>query len=477
LSGPERPLTRSPISRRAAERLAAHFAPWARPGRRLQRQMDHLAHHDALTGLHNRRGFEVELRRQVLESERSERGAALIVIDLDNFKYVNDTLGHAAGDELLCRVAAALREALRRDDALARLGGDEFGVVVPGVDRGAAREVADKLLEAIRRDGAVVGSGRVTHTTASIGVAPIDPAAACSAEQLMIDAELAMYAAKEAGRARVSVCEAGDSASSELDESLAWADRIRRALKHDGFVLYEQPIVHLATGEVARHEILLRMVGEGGEHIAPNEFLPVAERFGLVQEIDAWVVRNSIALIAQQQRQGRRLQLEVNLSGASVTDPHLLGTIEHELTITGIDPALLTFEITETAAIVNITRAQTFAQRLAELGCRFALDDFGAGFGGFFYLKHLPFDTLKIDGEFVRGLLGSPRDQVMVKAIAQIAADLSTHSVAEFVADQQTCELLHSYGIGFAQGFGIAQPQPITQTWPPPPLRSAYSAA
>jgi EAL domain-containing protein (putative c-di-GMP-specific phosphodiesterase class I) len=233
-------------------------------------------------------------------------------------------------------------------------------------------------------------------------------------------------------------------------------------------VLYEQPIEHLGRGEIARHEILLRMIGDEGEHIAPMEFLPVAERFGLVQAIDAWVVRHSIALIAEQARAGNELQLEVNISGASVTDPELLVTIEDEIAAQDINPGSLIFEITETAAIVNIPRARRFAERLAELGCRFALDDFGAGFGGFFYLKHLPFDTLKIDGEFVRGLATSQRDQAMVKAIAQVAAELGTQTVAEFVGDEQTRELLRSYGVDYAQGYHIGKPRPVAETWPPP---------
>jgi EAL domain-containing protein (putative c-di-GMP-specific phosphodiesterase class I) len=252
----------------------------------------------------------------------------------------------------------------------------------------------------------------------------------------------------------------------QSNEAPRWAERIRAALEHDGFVLYEQPLLELCTGIVARHEILLRMVAEDGEHIAPMAFLPTAEQVGLVQAIDAWVIRHAIDLIARQARRGQRLQLEVNISGASVTDPELLAVIERELAHAGVDPACLIFEITETAAIDNIERARCFAERLGELGCGFALDDFGAGFGSFFYLKHLPFDTLKIDGEFIRGLVHCERDQIMVKAIARVALDLGTQTVAEFVTDDATRELVRSYGVHYAQGYGIGRPRPITATWP-----------
>jgi EAL domain-containing protein (putative c-di-GMP-specific phosphodiesterase class I) len=250
------------------------------------------------------------------------------------------------------------------------------------------------------------------------------------------------------------------------DDALGWVRRIQAALEHDRFVLYEQPLLELGSGAVARHEILLRMVAEDGEHIAPMAFLPTAEQAGLVQAIDAWVIRRAIDLIARQARCGQRLHLDVNISGASVTDPELLALVQRELALAEVDPSCLTFEITETAAIADIELAQRFALRLGELGCGFALDDFGAGFGSFVYLKHIPFDTLKIDGEFIRGLVDCERDQIMVKAIARVARDLGTETVAEFVTDDATRELVHSYGVHYAQGYGIGRPRPITATWP-----------
>jgi diguanylate cyclase (GGDEF)-like protein/PAS domain S-box-containing protein len=438
--------------------------------RHTAQHLSHLADHDPHTGLYNRRRFETELEQEVTRREGSDEPAALMLIDLDDFKHVNDTLGHAAGDELLSRVAGALREQLRRTDILARLGGDEFAVILPDIEQDGACVIAESLLEVIRRDCVVLGATGPLRASATIGIAMIDPLRARSSERLLIDADLAMYAGKAAGRNQVMVRDPDDNAAVALNETVTWVERIRHALHHDRFVLYEQPLVELCSGEVTRHEILLRMVAEDGEHIAPLAFLPIAERFGLVGEIDVWVIRNAIALIAREARRGRRLQLEVNISGASVTDPELLAVIEQEIATAEIDPAALIFEITETAAIVNIEQARTFAERLAELGCGFALDDFGAGFGSFYYLKHLPFTTLKIDGEFIRGLVDSERDQIMVKAIAGVAMELGTETVAEFVPDRATQELLRSYGVHYAQGYGIGRPQPIAVTWPEDPL-------
>jgi diguanylate cyclase (GGDEF)-like protein/PAS domain S-box-containing protein len=434
--------------------------------RRVAQHLSHLADHDPNTGLYNRRRFESELDHVVSACQGESAQAALMLVDLDDFKHINDTLGHAAGDELLVRVAHALRGQLRKSDVLARLGGDEFAVILPDVDLQDARDIAESLLAVILRDCVVPGSSGAIRVSCTIGIAMIDPLRSRSAEQLLIDADLAMYAGKGAGRNQVVVRDPDDDAAVQLNETVTWVERIRAALRHDRFVLYEQPIVKLESGEVTRHEILLRMLGEDGEHIAPMAFLPIAERFGLVAAIDLWVIRNTIALIAREAARGRRLELEVNISGASVTDPELPATIEREIAEAGIDPASLIFEITETAAIVNIEQARSFAERLAELGCGFALDDFGAGFGSFFYLKHLPFTTLKIDGEFVRGLVDSERDQIIVKAIARVALDLGTETVAEFVADQATQELLHSYGVHYAQGYGVGRPQPIAITWP-----------
>jgi diguanylate cyclase (GGDEF)-like protein/PAS domain S-box-containing protein len=431
--------------------------------RQFEAKLSHLADHDALTGLFNRRRLEHELDRQVAYTERYQTGAALLMLDLDNFKYVNDTLGHAMGDELIVRVANAMRERLRDTDVIARLGGDEFAIILPETDTAAAATLATGLLETIAHDGVVLDERRAIQVSASIGIAAIEPGVLRTPAELIMNADVAMYDAKEAGRGRFSVHDPSDDGAGRLTDTVTWAESIRNALATDGFVLYQQPILDLRTNEIARHELLLRMIGEDGEHIAPATFLYIAERFGLVQAIDAWVVRRAIALVAEQAGRGRRLQLEVNLSGLSLTSPEVLATIESGLAESRIDPSCLTFEITETAAIVNIQKARAFAERIAELGCGFALDDFGAGFGSFYYLKHLPFDVLKIDGEFVRNLTDSVKDQAVVRSLARIATELGKQTVAEFVEDAETLELVRNYGVDFAQGFHIGVPQPVSE--------------
>ena len=431
--------------------------------RRVEAKLSHLADHDALTGLFNRRRFEQELERQVAYSERYGTSAKLLMLDLDNFKYVNDTLGHAMGDELLARVATALRERLRTNDIVARLGGDEFAFILPETDSAGAEQAAASILATIRHDGVVLHEHHAIQVTASIGIAPIDPEISRTPAELMINADVSMYVAKEAGRGRSAVHDPDGDSAARLTDSVTWAERIRSAILHEGFVLYQQPILDLRRNEITRHELLLRMIGPDGEHIPPAAFLHVAERFGLVQEIDRWVIRQAVGLIARQQRLGQRLRLEVNLSGLSVMSAEVLSTIEHELDQSQIDPSCLTFEIAETAAIVNLQKTRSFAERISQLGCGFALDDFAAGFGSFHHLKHLPFDVLKIDGELVRNLGDCVEDRIVVESLARIATELGKTTVAKFVEDDATRDLVRSYGLDYAQGYGIGRPQPVSE--------------
>jgi EAL domain-containing protein (putative c-di-GMP-specific phosphodiesterase class I) len=248
---------------------------------------------------------------------------------------------------------------------------------------------------------------------------------------------------------------------------LTWSERIRTALEQDLFQLFQQPILDVRKNEVTHHELLVRLPGDSGELIPPGTFLYVAEQFGQIQAIDRWVLCQATRLIKRLHDEGNPVTLSVNLSGASITDLSLLEVIEREISETGIDPRALIFEVTETAAIVNIDKARRFADRLAELGCAFALDDFGAGFGSFYYLKHLPFDYLKIDGDFIRQLPSSKPDQLTVKAIVQIAHGLGKRTVAEFVGDEATVRLLRRFGVDFAQGYYTGKPVAVSMTWPP----------
>jgi diguanylate cyclase (GGDEF)-like protein/PAS domain S-box-containing protein len=428
--------------------------------RRFEHELRQLADHDPLTGLLNRRRFEQELDRHVAEVARYGPRGALLVLDLDHFKYVNDALGHHAGDELILAVAALLQDRLRATDTLARLGGDEFAVLLPHADAGEAEHVAQTLVRAVREQATVTAGGRRRQVTTSVGIAPFGRPGV-DGEELLIEADLAMYEAKEAGRDRYVVVSPDAQRPARIRARVSWLDRIRTALDDDAFVLYAQPIRDLRSGRIRQHELLLRMRGEDGDVIAPAAFLPLAERFGLAPEIDRWVVGRAIALLAAD-RDGA-IALSINLSGPSLNDTTLLRLIETQVAETGIDPRRLTFEITETAAVANVPLARRFAERLMQLGCRFALDDFGSGFGSFYYLKHLPFDFLKIDGEFVSGCLTNRTDQLVIEAVVRIARGLGKETIAEFVSSPQLEAFMREQGVDHAQGFEVGRPVPIAE--------------
>jgi diguanylate cyclase (GGDEF)-like protein/PAS domain S-box-containing protein len=430
--------------------------------KRFEGQLQYLADHDSLTGLFNRRRFEEELTRELASAERYDSKVAVLAIDLDDFKYINDSLGHSIGDELITRVGHAVRARLRRTDVLARLGGDEFAVILPRIDHDGAMEVAEGLLEAVGEVDLVGLGGRGGGSvSASIGIAMFHAASKLTSEELLVEADIAMYDAKEAGRARAVLYDASEDREERMLSRMTWADRIRDALVDDAFVLYAQPVMSLGADPVPRSELLLRMMGEGGDVIPPASFLYIAERFDLIQEIDRWVVSHAIELLSEEQAAGREVVLCVNLSAKSVVDPALPAHIAGELRAHGADGRGLCFEVTETAAVVNIDRARHFASLVAEMGCEFALDDFGAGFASFYYLKHLAFDLLKIDGEFVTDLATSRTNQLVVKAVVDIARGLGKRTIAEFVEDAETLELLRGMGVDYAQGFYVAKPAPL----------------
>jgi len=431
--------------------------------KRFEADLQRLADHDGLTGLINRRRFEEDLAREVAYAHRYGGGLGALMLDIDDFKYVNDTLGHKAGDELIASVAALLGWRLRASDILARLGGDEFAVVLPKAGAREAQKVATDLLEALRHHTVLLG-GRQVSVTASIGVALLE-AGDVDGSQLMVDADLAMYEAK-VGRDGVSVYSEARAKQARLEARHSWVERIRDALERDAFVLHAQPILDLATCEVSQYELLVRMRNDDGSLIPPAAFLPSAERHGLIQAIDRWVVCRAIELIASHDRLGSELRLEVNLSGQSIGDRELTALIESEVAAAAVDPARLIFEVTETSAIANMDAARQFAHTLIELGCSFALDDFGTGFGSFYHLKYLPVGSLKIDGEFITSLTASTSDQLIVKAIVQMARGLGQKTVAEFVGDAATQALLREYGVDFAQGYAIGHPVDVDTLWP-----------
>ncbi len=428
--------------------------------KRHEDELGYLVEHDPLTGLLNRRGFIRELTHELAYARRYGGGGAVLLLDVDDFKYVNDTLGHAAGDQVLSEVARIVLKRLRETDVFARLGGDEFAVLLPRTTMSDAQILSTLLLEAVRAEcGLSLADGR--RISLSIGVNDFEaPGEDSTAEDIVVDADDAMYLAKQAGKDRVAIAAAGTH--EHTTARVTWAERLRRAVQEGLFELHCQPIVDLADDTTTQWELLLRLPGEDGELILPSQFLYTAERSGLVLEIDRWVVSEAFRLLAEQSSIGNDLRLEVNISGRSVGDSELLTLIERELANTAIGPASLIFELTETAAIANIDRARGFASRLQSLGCGFALDDFGAGFGSFYYLKHLPFDYVKIDGEFVRNLPTSSTDQLILDSIVQMSKGLGKHTIAEFVGDRETVEVLKRHGVDYGQGFFLGKPVPVS---------------
>jgi diguanylate cyclase (GGDEF)-like protein/PAS domain S-box-containing protein len=427
--------------------------------RRFEAELRFLADHDALTGLPNRRRFHEELQRHLAFTGRYGGEGAALLLDLDNFKYLNDTQGHKAGDQYLMTVARVLRERLRQTDVVARLGGDEFGVLLPAAGPVQARKVAEVLQSAVREHTPIV-NGQPVKLSTSIGIACFGRGAA-EPDEILAAADVAMYEAKEAGRDRIGMATAESVDEQSLKARMQWLERIKRSIDDESFIIYCQPIADVATGVVAQYELLLRMQEDDGRVVPATAFLGTAERFDLVQDIDRWMVRKAIELIAEHGEHGRRLKLEVNISAKSVGDQELPRIIETKLGETGIDPGLLVLEITETTAIANMDEAVDFANRLSRLGCGFALDDFGRGFGSFYYLKHLPLNYLKIDGDFVRNLAHNLVDQQVVKAVVQVAKSLGYKTIAEYVGDEATVLALKHYGVDFMQGYHVGKPRAL----------------
>jgi diguanylate cyclase (GGDEF)-like protein/PAS domain S-box-containing protein len=429
--------------------------------RRYEENLHYLATHDPLTGLHNRSSFAGQLDNHADVVRRYGNEGALLLLDLDHFKYVNDTLGHQAGDHVIARVAKLLAQRLRDSDVLARLGGDEFAVLLPKADHASAQLVADDLLMSLRAERITVPGTADRTITASIGVAMFERAEGLTGEDVLVSADLAMYDAKEAGRNQVVVHSRGEHAQARMQGRVTWAQRIRVAIEEDRFTLVAQPIIDLETGVATQFEVLLRMLDDHGDMIPPSAFLSTAERLGMIQEIDAIVVSRAIRAMAAAGDAIGETRVEINLSGGSMGDPEILRVIERELRETGLDPARVIFEITETAAIANIAKAREFSDELAKLGCRFALDDFGAGFGSFYYLKHVHFDILKIDGEFVRDACATRTDRLVIQAVVAIARGLGKQTVAEHVGDDATVALLRELGVDYGQGYFLGEPQPL----------------
>lgn len=414
-----------------------------------------LADRDTLTGLLNRRRFQEEIANHLAPGNSESSMGAVMVLDLDNFKYVNDAFGYPGSDELLINVGRLLADQVGDAGIVARLGGDEYGVLLPGVSGDGAVGVANQILKAIRGQSGLI-EGSPASITTSIGIACFTNLGSDDSATLLADADRALYEAKDSGRDRY-VSASNRDRPTEYEFRLGWEERIRRALAVDGFVLYLQPILDLSTRRVAMYEVLLRMRDERGITL-PGAFLGIAERHGLIHEIDRWVVGSSLDLLER----NPDLKLSVNISAQSLDDDQLLDLIRTRLEASTFEPEHLVIEVTETSAIVNIDRAQKFAVAMHRFGSAFALDDFGTGFGSFAYLKQIPAEYLKIDGEFV----AAPRshiDDSVIEVIVSLAKALEKKTIAEYVEDEATLEALVEAGVDYAQGFHIGRPGPVSQ--------------
>jgi diguanylate cyclase (GGDEF)-like protein len=419
-------------------------------------ELRYLADHDSLTGLLNRRRFRAELDQYVSFSARYGGQGAVMIIDIDGLKVVNDRLGHQPGDNLIRRIAGILRERVRETDIVARLSGDEFAVLVPQSDSAGALQLGEELRAQVAES--FPPSADAGTATISVGIAMFGGKRDASSEAILVAADQAMYRAKEEGRDRVALFQHEDAVKRRGERGQTTTARIRDALTQDRLSLATQPIRSLASGGVERYELLLRMTGDSGELLPAASFIEAAERSGMVQELDRWVVGRALELLGEREREGEPVSLHVNISGVSMTDISVLEFIERRLDEGDGDPGRCTFEITQSARVDDYETAAGFADRLTEFGCQVAIDDYGAGFGPFDYLKRIPFDVIKIDGAFICDMPHNDADQLTVQAIVQIARGLGKTTIAEFVQDDTTFRMLREYGVDMAQGFHLGRP-------------------
>jgi diguanylate cyclase (GGDEF)-like protein/PAS domain S-box-containing protein len=431
--------------------------------RELNRRLSYHASHDILTGLVNRREFENRLERALRSAKAREASYAVCYLDLDQFKIVNDSCGHSAGDALLGQLGALLKSKIRWRDTLARLGGDEFGVLLESCSLDEAMQTAESLRMAIS-EYRFMWEDRSFRLGVSIGVVPIT-ADNDDVAGLLSAADSACAAAKEAGRNRIHSFQENDIDLMRRRREMQWAARINTALEENRFELFRQTIQPLQTEEDGAHyEILLRMRDENGGIISPGLFIEAAERYGITPSIDRWVIRTAFRWLVSEADERERLSLcSINLSGQSLGDDKFLPFVTDQFRMSGLDATKICFEITETAAIASYSQANRFINALKELGCKFALDDFGTGLSSFGYLKHFPVDYLKIDGSFVKEILHDPIDREMVRSINEIGHLTGKQTIAEFAENEEIITMLRGMGIDYAQGYGVSEPKRVTR--------------
>jgi diguanylate cyclase (GGDEF)-like protein/PAS domain S-box-containing protein len=425
-----------------------------------QDRLSYQAVHDSLTGLINRNEFEKRVSSLLINIKNSHACHAMFFMDLDQFKVVNDTCGHVAGDELLSKLGHLMLGIISKRDTLARLGGDEFGVLMENCTLEQAQVVADEILKTVM-NYRFLWAGKVFRIGVSIGLVAINKNSANFTE-LFRQADAACYLAKDMGRNRIHAYHPDDAELAVRHREMNWVGRINQALEEDRFCLYAQPIVPLNGGKHSHFELLIRMVDEYGELILPGAFLPAAERYNLIERIDAWVVEHACRFLAKNPLFVEKVDfVTINLSGPSLTNQAFLESILHIFKETKVSPSMVCFEVTETVAISNLDSAINFIQNLKKSGFRFALDDFGSGISSFGYLKNLPVDYLKIDGMFVKGIVNDPIDYAMVKSINEIGQVMGMKTIAEFVENDEIRDMISAIGVDYGQGYGLGKPKPL----------------
>ncbi len=434
----------------------------------MEARLKHLVDHDDLTGLPNRRRLDQALELAVIRSRNFHRTNAVLYLDLDQFKVVNDSEGHVAGDRLLTDVANKLRAWLKPGQLVARIGSDEFAILLEHINEAYAMEFAESV-RALLADYQFGVSDVRYHVGVSVGVVINRPDEEITASELLARADQACYMAKNQGRNTVHQFSSDDQVMHTLRSDALWVPRIRRALADDKFFLAFQPVMELTTRRISHYEALIRMYGENGEILTPADFIPVAERMGLIHQIDLWVIEHVLDYMAALPPELEWLTMSVNLSGHAFQENSLLPLIKQKLDMTWVSPSRLTFEITETAAITNFAETRKMVARLRALGCRFALDDFGAGFSSFSYIKNFPVDLLKIDGSFITNLANDQTDQLLVKSMTEVAHSLGKKVIAEYVESDSILEQLVGLGVDYVQGHYVGCPQPelVSRDWMP----------
>ncbi len=425
--------------------------------RKIAEEQTHwMATHDQLTGLSNRRDFLDEFGHILSVAERYQDRIALYYLDLDQFKIINDTSGHQAGDTMLQQVAAVLKRTVRESDILSRIGGDEFTLIISNAKPEGVEFLARKIHDALMMIDFSF-EGRKYKISCSIGIA-IYPEHGITVQELLSNADLAMYQAKESGRGQYHIFSPDKDYQARLTKRMYWKELIETSLDHDRFVLFFQPIQNMLDNRICHYECLIRMVMENDRIVMPGEFIGYAEELGLIGSIDRMVIKLAVQQHLLFQRQQKQISLSINLSGFSFNDTEIFSDIAELLNIRDVNPALFIFEITETAAVSNFTAAQLLIKKIKALGCQISLDDFGVGFSSFYYLKHLPVDFVKIDGTFVQQIDKNDEDKIFVKAITEVSQALGKKTIAEFVENEEILAILKEFGIDYAQGYFIGKP-------------------